>query len=99
MIGTTDLPHITARRTAFGVLLVAALLTTAVVGTTGTAAAALDGEGDDVCPCGALSIGSGTPSTVEVGHLDDRIGTLAIELTTDWFRDLDAVVLATPSPN
>jgi hypothetical protein len=96
----TDRPHITAARTAFGVLLVAALLTIAAVGTAGTAAAEpIDGKGNDVCPCEPLSIGSGTLSIAEVTDLGDRIGTLTVELPTDRFEDLDAVVLATPSPN
>lgn len=89
--------HITAGRTAFRILLVAALLTTAVVGTTGTAAAApLDGKGNDVCPCEPLSIGNGLLPTVD---LHDSIGTFTVELATGWFQSLDTIVLATPSPN
>lgn len=91
--------HITAGRTALRILLVAALLTTAMVGTTGTAAASLDGKGNDVCPCEPLSIGSGSLTTVEFGHLNDRVGTLTGELLTGWFQDLDRITLATPSPN
>jgi len=96
----TDLPHITAGPTAFRVLLVAALRTTAAVGTAGTAAAEpIDGKGNDVCPCGALSIGSGPLATVEAVAPGGRIGTLAVGLTTGWFQNGDTVVLATPGPN
>jgi hypothetical protein len=90
------LTHITAGRTAFRILLVAALLTTAVVGTTGTAAASLDGKGNDVCPCEPLSVGNGVLPIVD---LNDPTGTLIGELTTGWFQNLDTIVLATPSPN
>jgi hypothetical protein len=89
--------HITAGRTAFRILLIAALLTTAVVGTTSTAAAApLDGKGNDVCPCEPLSIGSGSLPIVD---LTDPVGTLIVELATSWFQNIDTIVLATPSPN
>lgn len=94
-----DLRHTTAGRTAFGILLVAALLTTAAVGTAGTAAASLDGKGNDVCPCEPLSVVSDPSSIVEVGHLGDRVGTLVLDPGTGWLRGPGTVVLATPSPN
>lgn len=47
--------HITAGRTAFRLLLVVALLTTTVVGATGTVAASLDGKGNDPYPTGQFA--------------------------------------------
>lgn len=86
----TESLHITAGRTAFRMPLVMALLTTTVVGVTGTTTGETNRrKGNDVCPCGYQSVRSLSFSTLDLGSLDAQVETLTLTLTTALSQDKD----------